>query len=97
VYWFRERIPFNDQLWSPTQMSMPTPHPASLETAAGPEAAARRRAYRRLAATILGLDVHSLAAELQAQRTGNALDAVALMELESVSADREPVREAVLR
>jgi hypothetical protein len=77
-------------------MSMLTTRPSVPETD-GPETAARRMAYRRLAATILGVDVHSLAVQLQAQRTGNAFEAAALMKLESVATDREPARQAVLR
>jgi hypothetical protein len=56
-------------------MLMLTTRPA-LHQAAGSETAARRLAYRRLAATILGMDVHSLTGHLQAQRIGDAAKTV---------------------
>jgi hypothetical protein len=56
-------------------MLMLTTRPA-LHQATASEPAARRLAYRRLAATILGMDVHSLTSDLQAQRIGTAAEPV---------------------
>jgi hypothetical protein len=68
VYWLRERNPFNASCGA-TQMLMLTKRPAPSH-ARGRESAAQRLAYRRLAAAILGLDVPSMAVQLQVQRTG---------------------------
>jgi hypothetical protein len=61
-------------------------NPPAPSQARGRESAARRLAYRRLAATILGLDVPSMAVQLQVQRTGLLRAEASFAELECLEA-----------
>jgi hypothetical protein len=65
----------------PTTVVTPR-HETVSATSSDRDSAARRIAYRRLAAAILGVDVNSLAADLRTRRNGK----------QSRPATREPVR-----